>query len=133
MRNAFFSIFQTHFPDFRLSECVTSNGYVEKTGAYTMLAQPHHALTWLPCTTLYRHEQVRPDQLGRGVAQDVTETLKLFMLDAEESCESNRLSHSSLHHIRDIYLEKGDCAEAIKWYAIFTSSSSYFGDRATGT
>jgi hypothetical protein len=66
---------------------------------------------------------------GKGVAQDVTEALKLFVLDAEELCDSpyfpEMSEYSSLHHIRDFYLEIEDCVEAIKWYVIFTSSSPH--------
>lgn len=69
-------------------------------------------------------------KLGQGVTQNVTEALKLFMLDAEENrdCSSE---YSPLHHIRDIYLESGDCAEAIKWCVIFISLLLYFGDKTT--
>jgi TPR repeat protein len=75
-------------------------------------------------------------RLGQGVAQDVTEALKLFMLDAEDSCENgsyiSHSEHSSLHQIRDIYLDNGDGVEAIKWCVISISLSLYFGDKATG-
>jgi hypothetical protein len=64
-------------------------------------------------------------QLGQGVAQDATEALKLFMLDAEECCENGSYvsysENSSVHQIRDVYLDSGDGAEAIKWCVIFIS------------
>ena len=75
-------------------------------------------------------------RLGEGVAQDVTEALKLFMLNAEGSCENGSYisfnDDSSLHQIRDIYLDSGDCAEAIKWCVIFISLLLYFGDKTAG-
>jgi TPR repeat protein len=73
-------------------------------------------------------------QHGVGVAQDVTEALKLFILDAEESCEGWGImfAEDSLKRVRDFYLESGDCAEAIKWCVIFISLLLHFGDKPTG-
>ena len=72
-------------------------------------------------------------QDGEGVAQDVSEALKLLILDAEESCEYDiRFAEDSLKRVRDFYLDSGDCAEAIKWCVIFISLLLYFGDKTTG-
>jgi TPR repeat protein len=70
---------------------------------------------------------------GEGVAQDVTEALRLLILDAEESCESDIVfTADSLSRVRDFYLESGDCAEAIKWCVIFIYLLLHFGDKTTG-
>jgi TPR repeat protein len=72
-------------------------------------------------------------QRGEGVAQDVSEALKLLILDAEESCEANIwFAEDSLKRVRDFYLESGDCAEAIKWCVIFISLLLHFVDKTTG-
>ena len=92
----------------------------------------HFKLAYDAGSTASRAALAKMYQLGQGVAQDVTEALKLFILDAEESCKADIFAEDSLNRVRDFYLESGDCAEAIKWCVIFISLLLYFGDKTTG-
>ena len=110
---------------------VTSCRY-KRRGDYAE-AFKHFKLAYDAGSTASRAALAKMYQLGQGVAQDVTEALKLFILDAEKSCEANiRFAADSLNRIRDFYLESGDCAEAIKWCVIFISLLLHFGDKTTG-